>query len=83
MNGKDTTKAVVCRWASFYVVAGLLHTVQPLRGQMKVVTPAQWLPMVVYVTGLMTQTNVTTTGIAQGVGVVSHDALSRLLRDLG
>jgi hypothetical protein len=39
--------------------------------------------LVVYLTGLVTQDNVTATGIATQVGVVSHDELTRMLRTLG
>jgi hypothetical protein len=42
-------------------------------------TPA----LVVYLTGLITQDNITATAIAAQVGVVTHDDLTRLLRNLG
>jgi hypothetical protein len=42
-------------------------------------TPA----LVVYLSGLITQDNITATAIAAQVGVVTHDDLTRLLRNLG
>jgi hypothetical protein len=78
-----STKDPRCRWAVFYLLSGLMESLAPLGVGLKLVPPRFWLAMAVYLTGLITQTNVTVTAIATTVGLVSHDGLSRLLAGLG
>lgn len=70
----------LCRWAIFYVLGRLLTTLRPLLADLGLRFS---LAAVVYLTGLITQQNVTVTEIATQVGFVSHDALQRMLRTLG
>lgn len=79
----DSTNGRRCRWASFDLVTGLRRTQAPLAAGLAVRPASSWLALAVYVTGLITQTNVTATAIAATVGVVSHDGLTRLLQGLG
>lgn len=74
-------KKVECRWGSFYLVISLMEMVWQITKTEKLAE--YWLEISVYITGLITQTNVTATAIAQEVGVVSHDKLSRMLKALG
>lgn len=74
------TSSVRSRSATFYLVGRVLMGLWPIvvRGSVRL-TPA----LVVYLTGLITQDNVTATAIATQVGIVTHDDLTRLLRSLG
>lgn len=78
----NTTKLPQCRWASFYLVIGLIKGLGYLSGKLSILPAKYWLLIAVYVTGLVTQENVTTTTIAAGVGIVSHDQLTRMLQSL-
>lgn len=80
MTRHTNTVPVGCRYASFYLVGRVLMSLWPVvvRGSLQL-TPA----LVVYLTGLIPQDNVTATVIATQVGLVSHDDLTRLLRNLG
>lgn len=78
-----STKDPRCRWAVFYLLSGVMESLAPLGAGLKLVPPRFGLAMAVYLTGLITQTNVTVTAIAASVGLVSHDGLSRLLQGLG
>jgi hypothetical protein len=60
-----------------------METLAPLASDLKLVPARLWLAMAVYLTGLITQTNVTATAIAASVGLISHDGLSRLVQGLG
>ncbi len=76
---RSTTESP-CRWAVFYLVSAVLATLRPLTADLG------WrisLALVVYLTGLITQQNVTATEIATQVGLVSHDTLRRMLAGLG
>lgn len=78
-----TTPPPRCRWAVFYLIRGLIETLAAWATDLRLVSPRLWLAMAVYLTGLITQTNVTATAIAASVGLVSHDGLSRLWSGLG
>lgn len=75
-----STNDALCRWAVFYLVGQVLATLRPLFADLSLRLS---LALVVYLTGLLTQQNVTTTEIATQVGLVSHDSLRRLLQTLG
>jgi hypothetical protein len=77
-----TTDLPPCRWASFYLVIGLIETLGYVRAGLSLLPAQHWLAMAVYITGLITQENVTVTALAMAVGVVSHDQLSRMLASL-
>ena len=77
----NTTKLAQCRWASIYLVMSLIAALSSCFGNL---CPAVYgLPMAVYITGLITQPQARTTSIAESIGLVSHDQLSRMLRALG
>ena len=80
MTRHPNTACVRSRYATFYLIGRVLMGLWPVvvRGSLPL-TPA----LVVYLTGLITQDNVTATAIAAQVGVVTHDDLTRLLRGLG
>jgi len=80
MTRHPNTPSVRSRYATFYLIGRVLMGLWPVvvRGSLQL-TPA----LVVYLTGLLTQDNVTATAIAAQVGIVTHDDLTRLLRDLG
>jgi hypothetical protein len=78
----NTAKLAECRWASFYLVIGLIKGLCYLRANLSLLPTKYWLMIAVYVTGLITQENVTTTAIATTVGIVSHDQLNRMLQSL-
>jgi hypothetical protein len=78
----NTAKLLECRWASFYLVIGLIKGLSYLSGKLSILPAKYWLVIAVYVTGLITQENVTTTAIATTVGIASHDQLSRMLQSL-
>lgn len=80
MTRHPSTVPVGCRYAAFYLIGRVLMSLWPVvvRGSLQL-TPA----LVVYLTGIMTQDNLTATVIATQVGLVSHDDLTRLLRNLG
>ena len=82
MTRHPNTSSVRSRYATFYLIGRVLMGLWPVvvRGSLPL-TPA----LVVYLTGLITQDNVTVTAtaIAAQVGVVTHDDLPRLLRHLG
>lgn len=80
MTRHPNTTTVQSRYAAFYLIGRVLFGLWPVvvRGAVPL-TPA----LVVYLTGLMTQENVTATAIAAQVGVVTHDDLTRMLRNLG
>lgn len=71
-----------CRWASFYLIAQLLESISRLSGNMGILPIQYWLEAAVYVTGLIVEKNVTATAIAESVGLLSHDRLTRMLRNL-
>lgn len=80
MTGYPNTPSVRSRYAAFYLIGRVLMGLWPVVvGGSLPLTPA----LVVYLTGLITQDNITATVIAAQVGVVSHDELTRLLRNLG
>lgn len=74
-------KQLECRWGSFYLVISLMQLIWQITKTEKV--EKYWLEISVYITGLITQTNVTATEIAKEIGIVSHDKLSRMLKALG
>lgn len=80
MTRHSNTSSVRSRYATFYLVGRVLMGLWPVvvRSSLRL-TPA----LVVYLTGLMTQDNVTATAMATQVGIVTHDDLTRLLRSLG
>jgi DDE superfamily endonuclease len=80
MTRHPNTPSVRSRYAAFYLIGRVLMGLWPVvvRGFLPL-TPA----LVVYLTGLITQDNVTATAIAGQVGVVTHDDLTRLLRNQG
>lgn len=78
----NTPKLAECRWAIFYLVVGLIKGLCYLSGQLSILPAKYWLVIAVYITGLITQENVTATAIAASVGVVSHDQLNRMLQGL-
>jgi len=80
MTHHPNTASVRSRYATFYLIGRVLMGLWPVvvRGSLPL-TPA----LVVYLTGLITQDNITATAIAAQVGVVTHDDLTRLLRNLG
>ena len=75
-----STTETSCRWAVFYLVGSVLATLRPLTIDLSLRAS---VAMVVYLTGLITQQNVTATEIATQVGLVSHDTLRRMLVSLG
>lgn len=79
MEAKHTTKPSQNRWGSLYVIASVMGSALGSGWISPEVAGGQWLAMVVYVTGLMTQTNITATNLAKEIGEVSHDAISRML----
>jgi hypothetical protein len=80
MMRHHNTSNALCRWAVFYVLGRLLTTLRPLVADLGL---RGSLAVVVYLTGLLTQHNVTVTEIATQVGLVSHDTLRRMLQTLG
>jgi hypothetical protein len=80
MSRHHNTSPELCRWAVFYLLGRLLTTLRPLLADLGLRTS---LAVLVYLTGLLTQHNVTLTEIATQVGLVSHDSLQRMLRALG
>jgi hypothetical protein len=60
----------------------LIKTLGYVRASLSLLPAQQWLTMAVYITGLITQENVTVTALATSVGVVSHDQVSRMLQSL-
>lgn len=80
MAQNRSTNDAACRWAAFYVVGAVLATLRPLTVDLGMRLS---LTMVVYLTGLITQQNITATEIATQVGLVSHDSLRRMLNSLG
>ncbi len=80
MMRHHNTSDDLCRWAAFYVLGRLLTTLRPLLADLGL---RGSLAVVVYLTGLLTQHNVTVTEIAAQVGLVSHDTLRRMLQTLG
>jgi hypothetical protein len=80
MMRHHNTSDDLCRWAVFYVLGRLLTTLRPLFADLGL---RGSLAVVVYLTGLLTQHNVTVTEIATQVGLVSHDTLRRMLQTLG
>jgi hypothetical protein len=60
-----------------------MEQLAPLAKDLEVIPPKFWLAVAVYITGLITQHNITATAIAASVGLVSHDHLSRMLQGLG
>ena len=79
MESKHSTKPGQNRWGSWYVMASVMGSALARGWISPEVVGGQWKAMVVYVTGLMTQTNITATNLAQEIGEVSHDAISRML----
>lgn len=75
-----STNDSVCRWAVFYLLGRVLSTLRPLMVDLGALGS---LAMIVYLTGLITQQNITLTEIAAQVGLVSHDSLRRMLAGLG
>lgn len=75
-----STAETSCRWAVFYLVGSVLATLRPLIVDLGLRIS---LTLVVYLTGLITQQNITATEIATQVGLVSHDSLRRMLAGLG
>lgn len=82
-DGNDTPNGVVCRYAVFYLVCGVLQSLWPVTIGVVGTGRGQFLAVAAYVTGLMTQANVTCSWMATAVGVVTHDGLTRLVHDLG
>ncbi len=74
-----STAETACRWAVFYLVSSVLATLRPLTVDLGLRIS---LTLVVYLTGLITQQNITATEIATQVGLVSHDSLRRMLAGL-
>ena len=79
MESKHSTKPGQNRWGSLYVIASVMGSAVASGWISPEVAGGQWKAMVVYITGLMTQTNITATNLAQEIGEVSHDAISRML----
>ena len=79
METKHSTKPGQNRWGSLYVIASVMGSAVASGWISPEVAGGQWKAMVVYITGLMTQTNITATNLAQEIGEVSHDAISRML----
>ena len=80
MARHSNTSAPLCRYAAFWLTGRLLRALGPLLvGVTFRLTPA----LLAYLTGLITQENITATVLASQVGVVSHDDLTRLLRNIG
>ncbi len=80
MTPYRSTQDTACRWAVFYLIGALLASLRPLTVDLGLRLS---LALVVYLTGLITQPNVTATEIATQVGLVSHDSLRRMLSALG
>jgi len=80
MSRDHNTPPAQCRWATLYVIGRLVRSLAPLAVGLSL--PLS-LPVVVYLTGLITQPNVTATAIAGQIGLVSHDSLVRMLGSLG
>jgi|GEM_PF-2252499 len=80
MSRDHNTPPAQCRWATFDVIGRLVRSLAPLAVGLSL--PLS-LPAVVYLTGLITQPNVTATAIAGQIGLVSHDSLVRMLGTLG
>jgi hypothetical protein len=80
MTRDHSTDDALCRWAVFYLIGRVLATLRPLLADLGLRTS---LALVVYLTGLLTQQNITATEIATQVGLVSHDSLRRMLCSLG
>lgn len=78
----NTTLLPECRWASFYLVIALIKSLCYLSAGLSLFPAQLWLAIAVYITGLVTQHNVTSTAIAASVGILSHDQLSRMLHSL-
>jgi len=77
-----TTKLPQNGWASFYLVIKLIKTLCFVTANLSLMPEQFWLVLAVYITGLITQQDVTVTAIATGIGIVSHDQLSRMLQGL-
>ncbi|MEW6729951.1 MAG: transposase [Acidobacteriota bacterium] len=80
-QANSTPKQPECRWASFYLAMSLMAALSNCVGNL--CPTAYCLAMTVYISGLITQTNAQTTRIAENVGILSHDQLTRMLRALG
>ena len=70
MESKHNTKPGQNRWGSWYVIASVMGSALASGWINPEVAGGQWKAMVVYVTGLMTQTNITATNLAQEIGEV-------------
>jgi hypothetical protein len=80
MTRYHSTDEALCRWAVFYLLGRVLATLRPLLADLSL---SGSLALVIYLTGLLTQQNITATAIATQVGLVSHDSLRRMLCRLG
>jgi hypothetical protein len=77
MPANTNTPSIACRYGAFYLIGRVLMGLWPVVVQSLLrLTPA----LLVYLTGLVTQDNITATDISAQVGVVAHDDLTRLLR---